>query len=211
METLQSDKTGMHILLKLASLVVILAGIHTAADIIVQLLLALSFATVFNPFVIWFTRRGVQRPVATTIVVVVILIALTALVDVLAAPFNEFISVLPKFSKELTHRLFKLQEMLPFLSLHISPERILQQMDLEKAVTFTMALVTGLPGAMASMPLLMMTVVFMLFEVRRVPYKMRFALNNLQIRITRLHRALKGISHYLALKTLLSLWTGIIV
>ncbi len=41
METPQPDKTGVHILLKLASLVVILAGIHAAADIIVQLLLAL--------------------------------------------------------------------------------------------------------------------------------------------------------------------------
>ena len=37
----QPDKAGLHILLKLACLVVILAGIHAAADIIVQLLLAL--------------------------------------------------------------------------------------------------------------------------------------------------------------------------
>lgn len=43
------------------------------------------------------------------------LIALTALVGVLAASFNEFISMLPKFNKELTRKLFKLQEMLPFL------------------------------------------------------------------------------------------------
>lgn len=43
MATAQPDKTGMHILLKLASLVIILAGIHAAADIIVQLLLALFF------------------------------------------------------------------------------------------------------------------------------------------------------------------------
>ncbi len=78
METPQPDKTGMHILLKLASLVVILAGIHAAADIIVQLLLALFFAIVLNPLVTWFIRRGVQRPVAITIVVVVMLIALTA-------------------------------------------------------------------------------------------------------------------------------------
>lgn len=67
METPQPDKTGMHILLKLASLVVILAGIHAAADIIVQLLLALFFAIVLNPLVTWFIRRGVQRPVAITI------------------------------------------------------------------------------------------------------------------------------------------------
>lgn len=37
----QPDKSGLHILLKLACLVVILAGIHAAADILVQLLLAL--------------------------------------------------------------------------------------------------------------------------------------------------------------------------
>ncbi|MBW9628778.1 AI-2E family transporter [Escherichia coli] len=176
METPQPDKTGMHILLKLASLVVILAGIHAAADIIVQLLLALFFAIVLNPLVTWFIRRGVQRPVAITIVVVVMLIALTALVGVLAASFNEFISMLPKFNKELTRKLFKLQEMLPFLNLHMSPERMLQRMDSEKVVTFTTALMTGLSGAMASVLLLVMTVVFMLFEVRHVPYKMRFAL-----------------------------------
>lgn len=52
METPQPDKTGMHILLKLASLVVILAGIHAAADIIVQLLLRCflpSFSTRSSP------------------------------------------------------------------------------------------------------------------------------------------------------------------
>ncbi len=130
------------------------------------------------------------------------LIALTALVGVLAASFNEFISMLPKFNQELTRKLFKLQEMLPFLNLHMSPEKL---------VTFTTALMTGLSGAMASVLLLVMTVVFMLFEVRHVPYKMRFALNNPQIHIAGLHRALKGVSHYLALKTLLSLWTGVIV
>ena len=52
----------------------------------------------------------------------------------------------------------------------------------------------------------------MLFEVRHVPYKMRFALNNPQIHIAGLHRAhLKAFRTHLALKTLLSLWTGVIV
>ena len=62
METPQPDKTGMRILLKLASLVVILAGIHAAADIIVQLLLALFFAIVLNPLVTWFYSSGSTTP-----------------------------------------------------------------------------------------------------------------------------------------------------
>jgi hypothetical protein len=117
------DKAGLHILLKLASLVVILAGIHAAADILVQLLLALFFAIVLNPLVTWFIRRGISRPVAITIVVVVMMIILIALFGVLAASMNEFVAMLPKYNRELTRKLVDLQQMLPFLNLHISPER----------------------------------------------------------------------------------------
>ncbi len=99
------DKAGLHILLKLACLVVILAGIHAAADMIVQLLLALFFAIVLNPLVTWFLRRGISRPVAITIVVMVMLVVLTALFGVLAASLSEFSTMLPQYNKELTRKL----------------------------------------------------------------------------------------------------------
>ncbi|UXY11252.1 AI-2E family transporter [Kosakonia sp. ML.JS2a] len=207
----QPDQAGLHILLKLAALVVILAGIHAAADIIVQLLLALFFAIVLNPLVSWFIRRKLSRPVAITIVVLVMLIVLTALVGVLAASINDFMTLLPKYNREFTRKFLDLQQMVPFLNLHMSPERMLQRMDSERVMTFATTMMTQLSNAMASILLLVMTVVFMLFEVRHVPYKLRFALRNPQIHIAGLHRALKGVSHYLALKTLLSLWTGVIV
>ncbi|MXG36334.1 AI-2E family transporter, partial [Escherichia coli] len=153
------DKAGLHILLKLACLVVILAGIHAAADIIVQLLLALFFAIVLNPLVTWFLRRGVSRPVAITIVVIVMLIVLTALFGVLAASLSEFSTMLPQYNKALTRKLVDLQEMMPFINLHISPERMLRRMDSEKVMTYATTLMTGLSGAMASILLLVMTVV----------------------------------------------------
>lgn len=211
MTTPAPDKAGLHILLKMASLVIILAGIHAAADILVQLLLALFFAIVLNPLVTWLIRRGIRRPLAITLVVFVMLCVLTALFGVLAASSSEFVAMLPKYNKELTHKILALQDALPFLHMHMSPERMLQRMDSEKIMTFATALMTQLSGAMASIVLLVMTVVFMLFEVRHVPYKMRFALANPQIHIAGLHRALKGVSHYLALKTFVSLLTGLVV
>ncbi|XTZ38665.1 AI-2E family transporter [Salmonella enterica] len=207
----QPDQAGLHILLKLASLVIILAGIHAAADIIVQLLLALFFAIVLNPLVTWFLRRGIKRPFAIAIVVLVMLVFLTALFGVLASSFNDFLTLLPKYNREFTRKFIQLQKMLPFLNMHLSPERILQRMDSDRVMTFATTMMTQLSNAMASTVLLMMTVVFMLFEVRHLPYKLRFALHNPQIHIAGLHRALKGVSHYLALKTLLSVWTGLIV
>ncbi|MEJ8323337.1 MULTISPECIES: AI-2E family transporter [Kosakonia] len=207
----QPDRAGLHILLKLASLVIILAGIHAAADIIVQLLLALFFAIVLNPLVTWFLRRGISRPVAIGIVVLVMLVFLTALFGVLAASVNDFMTLLPKYNREFTRKFMQLQDAMPFLRLHMSPERMLQRMDSERLMGFATTMATQLSNAMASIVLLVMTVVFMLFEVRHVPYKLRFALHNPQIHIAGLHRALKGVSHYLALKTLLSVWTGLIV
>ncbi|MGH5239768.1 AI-2E family transporter [Klebsiella pneumoniae] len=186
----QADKAGLHILLKLAALVIILAGIHAAADILVQLLLALFFAIVLNPLVTWFIRRGVRRPFAITLVVT---------------------AMLPDFNRALTRKILQLQEYLPFLNLHINPERMLRRMDSERLMTWATTLMTQLSGAMASIVLLVMTVIFMLFEVRHLPYKLRFALNNPRLHIAGLHRALKGVTHYLALKTLISLWTGLIV
>ncbi|YAX06449.1 AI-2E family transporter [Klebsiella pneumoniae] len=207
----QADKAGLHILLKLAALVIILAGIHAAADILVQLLLALFFAIVLNPLVTWFIRRGVRRPFAITLVVTAMLVMLTALLGVLAASLNDFVAMLPDFNRALTRKILQLQEYLPFLNLHINPERMLRRMDSERLMTWATTLMTQLSGAMASIVLLVMTVIFMLFEVRHLPYKLRFALNNPRLHIAGLHRALKGVTHYLALKTLISLWTGLIV
>lgn len=51
MTRLQGDNVGLHILQKLAALVIILAGIDAAADILVPLLLATFFAIVLNPLV----------------------------------------------------------------------------------------------------------------------------------------------------------------
>lgn len=207
----QPDKAGLHILLKLAALVVILAGIHSAADIIVQLLLALFFAIVLNPLVTWFLRRGLSRPLAITLVMVVMLFVLTALVAVLATSVNDFIAMMPSYNKELTRKLTELQQMLPFMHLHISPDKLLQRIDSDKLMTFATALMTQLSGAMTGIVLLIMTVIFMLFEARHVPYKLRFALSNPKIHIAGLHRALKGVSQYLALKTFISLLTGVVV
>lgn len=211
MPSAEPDKIGLHILLKLAALVIILAGIHAAADIIVQLLLAVFFAIVLNPLVTWFIRRGVKRPLAITLVVVVMLVMLTLLIGVLAASMNDFMALLPKYNKMLTQKVLEIEEMIPFMHLKLSPERMLQRMDSEKVMSFATTLMTGLSGAMASVLLLVMTVVFMLFEVRHVPYKLRFALANPQIHIAGLHRALKGVTHYLALKTFISLLTGLVI
>ncbi|MTD37356.1 AI-2E family transporter [Erwinia sp. CPCC 100877] len=203
------EKAGLHMLQKLAALVIIVAGIRAASDIIVPLLLAVFFAIVLNPLVAWFMHRGLRRGLAVTVVVITMLILMSLMLGVLASSLNEFAIRLPEFNHMLTERALQLERLIPG-NQHLSPERLLQRMDSERMVSFATTLMTQLSGAMVSIVVLVMTVIFMLMEVRHIPYKLRFALNNPRIHIASLHRALKGVSHYLALKTLMSLLTGII-
>ncbi|MGK4724881.1 AI-2E family transporter, partial [Salmonella enterica] len=78
---------------------------------------------------------------------VVMLFVLTALVGVLAASLYEFIPMLPKYRKELTRKVLNLQELMPFLNLHISPERMIRGMDSDKIMLFTTTLMNGVSGA----------------------------------------------------------------
>lgn len=211
MENLASGpKAGLHMLQKMAALVIILAGIHAAGDIIVQLLLAVFFAIVLNPLVTWFIRRGISRGLAITLVMAVVLFCLTMLLGLLISSMDGFMQKLPEYNKMLTQKILALERAIPFMHMHLSPEKMLQKIDSERLMSVATTLMSQLSGTMASIVVLIMTVIFMLFEVRHLPYKLRFSLAQPKISIAGLHRALKGVSHYLALKTFISLLTGII-
>ncbi len=91
----QADKAGLHILLKLAALVIILAGIHAAADILVQLLTGAVFRYCSQPAGhLVHSPRGAAS-VRHYPVVTAMLVMLTALLGVLAASLNDFVAMLP--------------------------------------------------------------------------------------------------------------------
>lgn len=64
---------------------------------------------------------------------------------------------------------------------------------------------------MTNIFLLLMTVVFMLFEVQLLPYKLQQALDKPSEGIANIRRALDGVTRYLVIKTAISLATGVIV
>ena len=195
----QQEKMGQNMLLKMATLVVILAGIRAASDIIVPFLLAIFLAIILNPLVNILMRRGLRRTWAITLVMVVVLLVILMLVAMLASSVNEFSLVYPQIRTILEQKLTVIQHYAGRLNIPVSIMNVA-----------TMVL-TQFSGAMSNFILLIMTVIFMLFEVRHLPYKLRNALVNPQIRIAGLHKALKGVTHYLALKTLISLITGLAV
>lgn len=211
MNNLLQEKIGQNILVKLAMLVIILAGIRAASDILVPFLLASFLAIVLNPLVTMLMRRGVKRGLAITLVITVIFIVVLLLIAVIASSASDFSDTYPQIRAMLEQKLAVVQHFAARFHINISTEALASRLDPNVVMDMATSVLKQLSGAMTNVLLLILTVVFMLFEVRHLPYKMRNAMVNPQIRIAGLHRALKGVTHYLALKTLVSLITGVAV
>jgi len=211
MKPLPQEKIGQNILLKLATLVVILGGIKLSAEIVVPFLMALFFAIVLNPLVSWLMRRKMRRGLAISLVVLVVLIGLALLIAMIAGSLQEFSEVYPQLQAQTEQKLAVVQHFAARFHIMISPESLAQRLDPNAVMDVATTMLGQFSGAMTQIVLVMMTVIFMLFEVHHLPYKLRYALVNPQIRIAGMHKALKGVTHYLALKTLISLVTGVLV
>ena len=82
--------------------------------------------------------------------------------------------------------------------------------DPGKMVDVATNMLTGLGGVMANMFLIILTVVFMLFEGPMLRNKIHAALKDPDNKMKQIDRFLESINSYLAIKTLVSLGTGII-
>ncbi|WP_075182862.1 AI-2E family transporter [Pantoea sp. 1.19] len=207
----ETEKMGQNMLLKMASLVVILAGLHAAAAWLVPFLLALFLAIVLNPLVAMLMRRGLRRGVAISLVVVVIMLAISLLLAMLASSIDEFNSLYPQLQAMMEQKLAVVQHVARRLHMNLSTSALASRLDPGAMMDVATAVLTHFSHAMTNLVLVVMTVIFMLFEVHHLPYKLRYALQNPQIHIAGLHRALKGVTHYLALKTAIGLLTGVAV
>jgi predicted PurR-regulated permease PerM len=72
-------------------------------------------------------------------------------------------------------------------------------------------MLSGLGSVMANLFLIIITVIFMLFESSSIPKKLHFALDDPQMRLNQIERFLTSVNNYLAIKTLVSIATGIVV
>jgi len=183
MSELQQEKIGQNILTKLAMLVIILAGIRAASDIMVPFLLAAFFAIVLNPIVTFLMRRGWRRGLAITVVITVIFIVILLLVAVLASSVSEFSDIYPQLRATMEQKMNVVQHLASGIGIHVSTNTLVQRFDPNMLMSFATVALTQFSGMMSNFVLLILTVVFMLFEVHHLPYKMRNALTNPQIRI----------------------------
>ena len=203
--------SSLRLAVLLAMLVIILAGVKAAADIVVPFLLAVFLAMVLNPLVAMLERKRVPRIVGVTLLVTTVIVVVMLFIGMLGASLNEFARSLPQYRGMMIEKLRELQHYAGRFNISLSSEAMLQYVDPSAAMNLVTRMLGHLSGAMTNVFLLLMTVVFMLFEVQLLPYKLQQALDKPNEGLAAMRRALDGVTRYLVIKTIISLATGVIV
>lgn len=202
---------GLKIVIMLGMLVIILTGIRFAADIIVPFILALFIAVVLNPLVQRMVKLRVPRVLAIFLLVIIIVMAMVLLLAYLGTSLNELARTLPQYRSSLVIPLKNLEPWLVRLGIGVSVDEMVKYIDPNAAMTLITNLLTQLTNAMSSIFLLLLTVVFMLLEVPQLPTKFQQIMIRPVEGMAAIQRAIDSVSHYLVLKTAISLVTGLIV
>ena len=99
-------------LIALASAVIILSGIHSAADLLIPIFIALVSALLFSPLYAWMLRRGAPTWLAIVLMLVFLVLFLSLLVIFLAQSLASFNAQVDYYVSSLSEQLDMLRQWL---------------------------------------------------------------------------------------------------
>lgn len=196
--------------LALAALVVIVAGIRAGADLLIPILLGLFIAVICTSPVNWLHRLGLSLRLAVVVTLLVIggFLSLVGLLAVNA--FGTFIVALPGIEGRLYEQYLNLLDSIAAMGLAINPETLAGLVESEDEERWLSTLLGGLGNLFMQSVVVALLVVFMLFETLNFRRKVNHALDDPQASLRRFHEFSQTLKRYLAVKTLVSLATGIL-
>ncbi|HBR4372454.1 AI-2E family transporter [Klebsiella pneumoniae] len=157
---------GLKMVIMLGMLVIILTGIRFAADIIVPFILALFLAVIINPLVQLLVRCRVPRVLAISLLIGLIVMLAIVLLASLGTSLNELARTLPQYRNYLYEPMQTIAPWLQRMGFTVSVVELNKYIDPNAVMTLVTSLLTQLSNAMSSIFLLLLTVVFMLLDVR---------------------------------------------
>ncbi len=199
---------GARFLLTAACVIVIVAGLKAAAEVVRPFILATFMGVISLPLLVWLRNRGLPKGLAVGVTLLAVIAVVSGLVALVGGSLNSFVDEVPKYQERLGEMIAVGQQQLEKFGL----ERIelVDVVDPGQLVDVVRSTVAGVAGVVSKGLLVLLTLIFILLEATGFYDKLRLAFG-LDLDTRGLSRALKEIQNYLAIKTAISLLTGLLI
>lgn len=202
---------ALRIALGLAAFIVIVAGMKTAAGLVVPFLLAAFIAIICAPALNWLKSKGLPMGLALTVVIAAVALFGSLIISIIGGSIHSFTGQLPEYQKILQGYIETLHGWLTHQGLTLYSDELKDAINPGKILQFVGGVLNSLGNLLANGFLIFLTVVFLLFEGSSFQAKMRLMAGDADIQMQRLQEFLANVNKYMAIKTITSLATGIVV
>lgn len=201
-------RESIYPVLRLAGVVVIVAGLRAAAPLVIPFLLALFVATLSIPVLNGLRSIGLPRLVAVLATMLVSISLVAGVGFLVAGSVGEFTSQLPRYQDSLDEAL---GSMVTWAEARGMPHEFADYVQAGAVLNLLGSTVSRLAAVVQNLVLVILITLFMLFEAAYFPAKLRVALGTETGSLVRLRRITGDVQRYLAIKTAISLLTGSLI
>ena len=200
--------TPFRLLFGLAALVIVIAGLRAAADILVPVAFAGFITVLVTPVVKWLRRGGIPIAIAIPLVALV-LVALLALVgSFVGASFDGFSAAMPRYQRRFFDLVASLTQWLNDHRVRLDPRKLLASIDTGRVLGWAGGALTQVASLLSYTILVLLMVVFLLFDTVDLPARLRLTFKRPEAELEQVRQVASEIKHYIVLKTYLCLTTG---
>jgi predicted PurR-regulated permease PerM len=209
-EIIPRAKTSQ-ILLTMAAFIIVVAGMRASVDILVPFLLAAFIAIISAPPLFWLQSKRLPAWLALLVVISSIFFIGFLIAWLVGASVKDFSNDLPIYEEKLRHQTTVILGWLAKLGVDTSHLGLTKIFNPGAAMKLVATGLNSLGNVLANGFLIAMTVIFMLLEATSIPNKLRSIVGNRVSSMKPFENFISNVKNYMAIKTLVSLGTGILV
>lgn len=198
-------------LLTLAAVVVVIAGLKASQELMVPFLLALFLSILGASPMLWLQQRGLPLLLALSTVIAGFLLLGVLLAGLVGSAVTDFTQNIPLYQEKLRGQMQAVIGWLQAQGVSTGSTELAGIFNPGAAMTFVGKLLNGLGGVLANSFLILITIIFMLLEAAGFQGKIAYIAGHCEVKLGNMDKFTADVRRYIAIKTWISLVTGILV
>jgi len=198
-------------LVKIAALIIIFAVVIYAKSLITPFLLALFISIICEQPVSWLEKKKIPRGLALVIVILGMIILFSGFAFLIGGTISSFSGNLSKYESTLSSLSDSAVKFLNDKGLNIHQDQLFSFVQPAKILEFTATALNTVVNMMGNTFLILLIVLFTLMEFGSFSVKAKAILVGSDKSLSYFSTILQNIRHYLGIKTLICLLTGLFV
>lgn len=207
MNAIRPEFLGARLLISVAALVVVIAGLQAAQSILVPFLFAFFLAILGAGPMRFLERNRVPSIVAVLLITLFFVGIFLGIVFLFSKSIDSLAVALPEYRERFIKLVHSLNHYLGNFNIHLSTEEVRNSLETSTVFAWVGKVAGNLVGWFKAVLLVLILMVFMLFEASTLRRKIQSALAS-AIDIERLGEVASDVQKYLAIKTFTSALTG---